>query len=219
MKTVIMGQNIVRKYTVNSNTTEITDDNGEKHEVFIAKPVIEITDKVIDEQICEFDGEIHYNSDDCSWFTHELEVTISGTVQKVIRTEFEVTTQTETVFTDKVLSRTNKDKSYAEAEFADLLGRYNKQIIESDEKMLKHCKLYNLTPADTDCEELFKEVYPGYKFEIDYQGKLKPRNIATEKIIERAATPMTSTDILELLAKTESATVTSCGDVTIKVPS
>ena len=52
--------------------------------------------------------------------------------------------------------------------------------------MLKYCKLYNLTPEDTDCEELFKEVYEGYKFEIDDKGNLSPQAIS--KVQEFATT-------------------------------
>ena len=180
MKTVVMGQNIVHKHIVNSNTKEIIDDNGETKVVFFAKPVIEIEDKATYEQICEFEGEMKFNSH-CGPYLSALyarSVTIDGKMCLVLRTEFEVTTQTETVYTDKVISETDEYKDISEDEFAELLKAYNKQIIESDEKMLKHCRLYNLKPADTDCEELFKEVYPEYKFEIDDKGNLSPQTIS-----------------------------------------
>lgn len=186
MKTVIMGQHIVHKYTVNSNTKEITDENGEKKVVFTAKPAIEITDERADEQICEFDGEMKYNSSQCESLLEAMynqSVTIEGEPCLVLRTAFEVTTQTETVYTDKVISETDEYKDISEDKLTELLQAYNKQIIESDEKMLNHCKLYNLTPADTDCEELFKEVYPGYKFEIDDKGKLKPREATAKTMV------------------------------------
>lgn len=185
MKTVIMGQNIVHKYEVDSNIKEITDDNGETKEIFIAKPVIEITDEIANEKICEFEGEMKFNSHCGAYLSssYARSVTIDGKMCLVVRTEFEVTTQTETVYTDKVISETDEYKDISEDKLTELLQAYNKQIIESDEKMLNHCKLYNLTPADTDCEELFKEVYPGYKFEIDDKGKLKPREATAKTMV------------------------------------
>lgn len=62
-------------------------------------------------------------------------------------------------FVDKVVSNVDYYKEEAELDYADLIGQYNEQMINEDEKLKAYCKLHHLNPVETDVDELKKIVY------------------------------------------------------------
>ena len=70
------------------------------------------------------------------------------------------------------------------------MAGFNEQMTESNEQMSAYCKLHKLDPRDTDCEELFKIVYPNKEYEI-VDGKMKEK-VNCHTISSQALTMNTS---------------------------
>lgn len=59
---------------------------------------------------------------------------------------------------------------------------FNEVIINSDEKLLKYCNLFNLIPKNTDCIELIKIIYNNSYYKIN-NGKVIINNSIPNNII------------------------------------
>ena len=76
------------------------------------------------------------------------------------------------LFSDYIVYE-NELNSKGDVEYGvdNLIREFNKAMIESNEEMLRYAKLHKLILEDTDCEELFKLVYPNSCFKIE-DGKM-----------------------------------------------
>lgn len=169
MKSVVKGQIVKVTCRVFNNQANIIVDGKEKR-VFIAKPYIDKQSEIVDwKDILTVDGEIYYN---LGW-SEDFNISEDETVHeenKIFRADLNEMHH----FTNKVLEVQFVDKDTSESALFHLMADFNEQMIESNEQMLAYCKLHKLDPRETDCEELFKIVYPGKEYEI-INGKMRER--------------------------------------------
>ena len=170
---------ITRIFGIN-NEVEYIIDNCMENGKFTKKPSYSTVKKFLShEEICSFKGEPHYNDNTKLAYTffdpyyrcknininEEEEVNI---VRKVFRADLNEVH----LFSDYVI-REEELNSESEIEFEvdNLIREFNKTMIESNEEMLRYAKLHKLFLEDTDCEELFKLVYPNKICKIE-NGKM-----------------------------------------------
>ena len=170
---------ITRIFGIN-NEVEYIIDNCMENGKFTKKPSYSTVKKFLNhEEICSFKGEPYYNDDTklaCTFFdphyrckkiniNEEEEVNI---VRKVFRADLNEVH----LFSDYVVREEELNfESEIEFEVDNLIREFNKTMIESNEKMLRYAKLHKLFLEDTDCEELFKLVYPNKICKIE-NGKM-----------------------------------------------
>ena len=130
--------------------------------------------KIIDwEEILSYDGEPRYNNDFDPWSSHIHKMCISETdIVCAEREVFRADLNEVHVYTDRIMTEIEMYKEEAEREYAELVALFNKQMIESNDKMKAYCDLHKLNYEETDCTELFKLVYPDESWEIK-DGKMQ----------------------------------------------
>ena len=178
MKSIIKGQIIKETYSVVDKMTTVTVD-GKERRIFTGKPYIYKKSNIVDwKDILTVDGEVYYNANNAQvncnviWF-NEFNISASEPVrelEKVFRADLNEMHH----FTSKIVEKQTVNKEESEKQLAVLLADFNEQMIESNERMLVYCKLHKLNPRETDCEELFKIVYPNKEY-IIVGGKMRAR--------------------------------------------
>jgi hypothetical protein len=173
MKTIIQGFNITTIYSVENNKKVVSDNNEEKKIVYFKKPKLKYDLKYEDETIAEVNENIELNRSTC-WGelkdTNEINLNEEETVsikQKIYRLDLNAIVYK----TNKILSKKDVNKEESEKDLAIELKAFNKQMIESEERLLAYCNLHKLNLEDTDVNELFKLVYPNGTYDIE-DGKL-----------------------------------------------
>ena len=174
MRTVVLGKNIEHFYEIDSKRQDIKRSDGTYDTVFTDKPVLTTHNKIIDwEEILSYDGEPRYNNDFDPWSSHIHKMCISETdIVCAEREVFRADLNEVHVYTDRIMTEIEMYKEEAEREYAELVALFNKQMIESNDKMKAYCDLHKLNYEETDCTELFKLVYPDESWEIK-DGKMQ----------------------------------------------
>ena len=170
---------ITRIFGIN-NEVEYIIDNCMENGKFIKKPSYSTVKKFLNhEEICSFKGEPYYNDDRTSAYTFldpyhrckKININENEAVD-IVRRTFRADLNEIHLFSDYVVHEEELNfKSEIEFEVDNLIKEYNKAMIESNEEMLRYAKLHKLFLEDTDCEELFKLVYPNKNYKIE-DGKM-----------------------------------------------
>ena len=129
-------------------------DYESKKLIFDAKP--EIKKNVVDCDsvvICEYDWSPVYVS--CC----EYGIFISGKFVTEQKREFHADIPEWRQYVDKVVKNVDYDMEETEAQYKELIRKYNTYVINGDEKLLAYCKLHNLDIKETDPDEL-KKILP-----------------------------------------------------------
>lgn len=164
MKNVIFGENIETTYSVNTNLKNEKDGSDFKA-IYTCKPALVVEPKVTSyDEILSFEGEMRYNkgATDLSLFAvgYYKRINISEEEAVNIKKEvFRADLNELHVYTDKVLHNEEIGKEKAEKSFKYHTRMFNRQMIESNEKMKLYCDVNNLSYEKTDCLQLFKLVY------------------------------------------------------------
>lgn len=168
MRTVILGKNIKKIYSV--DTRQKNNENDKNKFYYTGIPKMKINEEVVGhEEICSFEGEMHYNSNrssfevfvDCEFNISENEtVTISDEIFRADLNEMHI-------FANKVMSCEEVDKEKAEKSLKYHTRMFNRQMIESNSKMKLHCDVNNLSYEKTDCIKLFELVYGHNNWRIE----------------------------------------------------
>lgn len=167
MKTKVLGQIITNKYSVDNKRKEIKDSNGESKIIYEAKPELRKESEIKWAEICGFEGEPRYNSKRLVW--NSIASTSIGFSTTISISENEEVSIIEEIFradlnelhlhTNKILKEIDLNKDEMEIALANEMKSFNKEMIESDEKLKSYCMLHKLNPEETDCMELFNLVY------------------------------------------------------------
>lgn len=168
MRTVILGKNIKKTYSV--DTKQKNSQNDKSKVYYTGMPKMKIKEEVTGhEEICSFEGEMHYNVNksyfelvsDCEFNISENEtVTISDEIFRADLNEMHI-------FTNKVMSCEEVDKEKAEKSLKYHTRMFNRQMIESNNKMKLHCDVNSLSYEKTDCIKLFELVYGHSNWKIE----------------------------------------------------
>ena len=172
MQTVLFGKNKTITKFIEENKKKIERD-GKEVEVFTAKPKLMNKVEVTWEEMFRWDGSPVYNEN--------IAAPIYGIIFKRMNiSENEFVEIEESIFradlnelhlhSDKVLKEETNDD--CEDKYKRLVKEFNKQMIESNERLKERCDLYHLSYEDTDCEKLFKDVYDADKFYKIVDGKI-----------------------------------------------
>ena len=169
MQTVLFGQNRFITKLIAKNKKKIELD-GKEVEVFTAKPMLIYDEKLTWEEMYRWDGQPHFNSNCTYVYPLKDEINISeNEVVRVIEKIFRADLNELHLHSDKVLKEEVNDD--CEDKYKRFVKEFNKQMIESNEKLKERCDLYNLSYEDTDCEKLFKDVYGTSSYKI-VDGKM-----------------------------------------------
>lgn len=163
--TKVFGKDITYKYDVDWKQKE-----SESRNIFAGKPCIKTEITQNHKEICNFSGEPYLI--DKGWrfklhISEDEEVTVEYRKFRADLNEIHL-------FTDKVMNETHLNKEGAEDELNSALECFNKQMIESNEKLKDYCDIHALVPSVTDCVKLFKLVYGHDNYEI-VNGKMQER--------------------------------------------
>lgn len=168
MKTKVFGKKIVNFYEIKPNQKFIQDENGCDKQVFTAKPTITKVQN-LDEwvELHSFDGEPRYNrKGNVAWGAYD-EINLSENECVKIEEEiFRADLNELHLHTDKIVEENDYEKECAELGYKTLIGEFNTQMIESNDKLKSYCEIHNLKPEETDCIKLFTIVFPNCQYEI-----------------------------------------------------
>lgn len=176
MKTKVFGKKIENVYEIDYKQKTIQNEHGEYIMVFTDKPTLTKTPTVREwSELCVFDGVPRYNKGTnsnfpkLSYFNFDYRdrINIAEDEEVCIDKEvFRADLNELHLFTDKVVEEDDDDRDYQMGGYETLVGEFNQQMIESNDKLKAYCKLHNLEPYRTDCIELFKLVYPDKAYVI-----------------------------------------------------
>ena len=127
-------------------------DYESKKLIFDAKP--EIKKNVVDCDpvvICEYDGS--------PVICCEYGVFIDGEFVAEQKREFHADIPEWRQYVDKVVRNIDYDMEETEAQYKELICKYNAYVINGDERLFAYCKLHNLDIEETDPDEL-KKILP-----------------------------------------------------------
>ena len=183
MKSVVLGKVVEIKHILETNQKTIIDENGKEKLVYTAKPKIKKEESVAEwREICRFKGEPYWNSEYTrNWkyaYMHSFgdgrdKLNISENEEVAIdQRVFRADLGELHLFADKVLEEIDIDAVDAADQLRLHTREFNKQMIESNEKMKAYCDLHGLKYEDSDCEKVFELVYPYEKYEIS-NGEMK----------------------------------------------
>ena len=189
--TRVFGEDITYKYSVDWKQKENTNET-----VFTGKPCIKTETTQNHKEICNFSGEPYLI--DRGW-RFKLHISEDEEVAVEYR-KFRADLNEIHLFTDKVMNETHLNKEGAEDELNSALECFNKQMIESNEKLKGYCDIHKLTPSETDCIELFKLVHGHSRYEI-VNGKMKERNYTTIKVDDSCAYASIESNSIAEIAK------------------
>lgn len=205
----VMGKKVTKEYYINENSVGKRDVNGDKYYEYTGKPTLET--KVINtdwEEICSFDTifvhQFTYNITYGSYYnrptiniSEDESLEIENGIMRADLGEYHI-------HTNKILEEICDNKEQMESKYKMILGKFNKRMIEQDEKMSVYCKLNHWKPEDTDCEELWKIVHDcAFVYE---NGKMKKFDIRKRTLID------TDSGYGKLYVKNSNGIFTSIGD-------
>lgn len=156
MITRVMGRATETYWRVEPHTHIVGAGNDATRYVFDAKP--EIVKDIIEldpVEICQYEGIPCASSSVCIY----KRINIGDEEVYVQKEVFYADLSEWRQFVDKVVSNVDYCKEETELDYADLIGQYNEQMINEDEKLKAYCNLHHLDPARTDVDELKKIVY------------------------------------------------------------
>lgn len=176
MKTIIEEKVIENRYFVNENTKVIKDENGKEKEIFIGKPELRKSTSIVGwKPICEYEGEPHYNKQvqHVKIFNYSIgSLNISDNETIDITDEiFRADKNEMHLRTNKVLKEIDYYKEFSKEKLQECIKRFNKEMINSNDRMKDYCELHNLNPSETDCIKLFNMIYPNREYDI-VDGKM-----------------------------------------------
>lgn len=172
---------ITRIFGINNEVEYVINDYMENGK-FTKKPSYSTVKKFLNhEEICSFKGEPCYNNNyakfsysvfDPSCIYDKININENEEIN-IVRRAFRADLNEIHLFSDYVIREEELNfESEIEFEVDNLIREFNKAMIESNEKMLRYAKLHKLILEDTDCEELFKLVYPDMEYKI-VDGKME----------------------------------------------
>lgn len=176
MKYVVLGKKIYKSWKLKDHK-KITIENDKRTDVYNGKPeLIENIDVIGYEEILRFEGTLEYNYESHLWFepnkiniSEDEEVTVK---KKIFRADLNETY----LYTDKVVEETSDDAADAQNALRVETEKFNKSVIEKDEKMMNYCKISRKDPKYVDCIELFKMLYPGCRYKFVNGGMIPDVN-------------------------------------------
>lgn len=160
MITRVMGRATETYWKVEPHTHIVGAGNDATRYVFDAKP--EIVKDIIEldpVEICQYEGRPCYSNYVYLLTCPYKRINIGDEEVDVRKEAFYADLSEWKQFVDKVISNVDYYKEEAELDYADLIGQYNEQMINEDEKLKAYCKLHHLNPVETDVDELRKIVY------------------------------------------------------------
>lgn len=179
MVTRVFGKIIENIYDVDDKLVQITDENGDRKDVYKGKPDITKETKVKEwSELCSFQGEARYNKDlgiyyGMTFNRYGRTLNISEDDEVGVEKEiFRADLNEVHLRTDKVVEELDINKDSAECNLSNHIKAFNKMMIESNDKLKTYCDLHKLSYEDTDCIELFKLVFPNRLY-IIRDGKMK----------------------------------------------
>lgn len=176
MITRIFGKIIENVYDVDDKLVQITDENGNKKDVYTGKPAIKKETKVKEwYELCSYEGEPRYNHDfQCltHWAPYKV-ISISEDEEVGIEKEiFRADINESHLQSNEIVDEIDVNKANAEYLLDKHINAFNKMMIESNDKLKAYCDIHKLPYMTTDCIELFKLVFPD-KLYIIKDGKMK----------------------------------------------
>lgn len=173
MKTIIQGKKLKTTYGIDGKCKAI----GEDKTVYTAKPELTKKTEVVDwKTICEFDENIEFNHSVKTYYTSLFaeigKINLSENEEvSVLSKTFRADLGAYVLRVDKILNEEILYKEESEAVLETQIREFNKQMIESNEKLLAYCKVNKLNSEETDVDALFKIVFPDREYNI-VDGKL-----------------------------------------------
>lgn len=168
MITRIFGKVVEYVYSVNCNQKEILDKDGSVKIVYSGKPEIFKTSNVKEwEELCFYKGAPRYNYNVMSCMGYKY-LNISETEEvKITKEIFRADLNECHLHSNKIVKEIETGKEEAEEIYEGHVKKFNKAMIESNERLAAYCNLHKLSYENTDCIELFKLVFPddGYIIE------------------------------------------------------
>ena len=181
MKTKVFGKKIENNYIIEPNQKFIQDENGCDKLVFTAKPTLRKEQRLVEwVELHSFDGEPRYNNprNNIIWVSSGFlnQINLSEDEEVGIEKEiFRADLNELHLHTDNIVKEFYFYKEYQEAGYRTLIGEFNMQMIESNDKLKSYCDVHKLFPEATDCIELFRIVFPGEECAIE-NGVMRVRN-------------------------------------------
>lgn len=170
MKTIIKGKVLTTTYSVNDCIGKkiVKDENGNDEDImlYMNKPTLEKETKIAEwKTLAELDGEIEYNSSSSSiWHIGEQINLSEDEVVNVTERITRVDLGAYVLHTDKVVEENIVDKEESEIALKEHIKAYNKQMIESNDRLLSYCKIHNISINELDdpdyVDNLTQIVYP-----------------------------------------------------------
>ena len=198
--TKLFGKNIEHVYSVKDNRQIKRTECGDDIVWFIAKPELKVKNEIVGwRPICEYEGDPAFNS--LNSISSLNKVNISEKEEVLIEKEvFRADLNEYHLFTDKVLSEKDDNKEDGKECYEALVKKFNKSMILSNQEMKEHCDLYKLSYEDTDCELLFKKLFPGYTYKIVDGKMVKHESISATKIAYDPYKPLSNTNTRTITA-------------------
>lgn len=186
MRTKLLGKNIKRKWFVETHVVKINvGDCDVKTYIFDGVPEFKSDVTCTNEVFMEYKGEPCFNYKRNVNWSDIVNDSISNLIGKMNISENETVDVFDKIFradegnywlyTDKILSEEDQNKSEIEENYKHWMSIFNKTMIKQNEKLKDRCDLYNLDYEKTDAIKLFKEVYGCENVEIK-DGKLVKDN-------------------------------------------
>lgn len=181
MRTKLLGKNIKRKWFVETHVVKIeVDDFDVKTYIFDGIPEFKSDETCTNEVFMEYKGEPCFNHKKWGSLVGIMNISENETVN-VFDKIFRADEGDYWLYTDKILSEEDQNKSELEKNYKNWMSIFNRTMIEQDEKLKDRCDLYNLSYEKTDAVKLFKEVYDCENVKIK-DGKLVKDNKATHMV-------------------------------------
>lgn len=173
MKYVVLGKKVCKSWELKNHKT-ITVENDRRTDKYNGKPeLIEKMDVIGYHEILRFEGVLEYNTSNL-WPSMYRKINISEDEEVAIEKKIFRADLNETyLYTDKVVEETSDNEEDAKNALRVETEKFNKSVIEKDERMMNYCKISGKDPKYVDCIELFKILYPGCSY-VFVDGKLEP---------------------------------------------
>ena len=170
MITRIFGKIIENVFDVDDKLVQITDENGNKKDVYTGKPAIKKETKVKEwYELCSYEGEPRYNHN-FQYLTHWTPykvISISEDEEVDIEKEiFRADINESHLQSNEIVDEIDVNKANAEYLLDKHINAFNKMMIESNDKLKAYCDIHKLPYMTTDCIELFKLVFPDKLYTI-----------------------------------------------------
>lgn len=171
MRTKLLGKNIKRKWFVETHVVnkEASKCDDKVTYTFDGVPELKNDETCTNEVFMEYKGEPCFNHKKWGGLVDIMNISMSDSIGQMNISENETVNVFDKIFradegnywlyTDKILSEEDQNKSELENNYKNWMSIFNRTMIEQDEKLKDRCDLYNLSYEKTDAVKLFKEVY------------------------------------------------------------